>query len=241
MIIMNRFTLWYARLSRKTKIALIAIGVVIAVAACSMIVYMTLVPGKVEVRYGTVVKDPRCGYVFEDNTQTAWVKPSEVGDYSVEVTEQYCEQCEQEIQDELARRIEEEKELQESSGLEAMTTAIPEDQMKDLQALQSNIEVMKYEVVKGVEMANEISQTKSELIDFRNLVAGTTLPPELSTLESRKQELTAVIDMYIAACDLGLKAIDTGDLSYANQASDLLQQASAKAQELIAEFQGLLQ
>ena len=233
--------LWYARQSRAVRAAIVGGGVAVTLVALVAVAWMLMNPGKVQVTYGKIVKDPRCGYVFEDDTRTIWVKPSEAPNYKLEVEERYCEQCQEEIKAEVAARIEEEKELQQSSGLEAMTMAIPEEQMQDLETLQSNIQTMQYQVVKGIEMANQMVETKNELVEFRNTVVNTDLPPELATLESKKQELIEILDLYIAACDLGIKAIDTADTGYAVQAQELLDEANARAQALIAEYQQLFQ
>lgn len=233
--------LWYARQSRAVRAAIIGGGVALALVAVVLVAWMLMNPGKVQVTYGKIVKDPRCGYVFEDDTQTIWVKPSEAANYKLEVEERYCDKCKEEIQAEVAKRIEEEKKLEESSGLEAMTMAIPEEQMQDLETLQSNIKTMQYQVVQGIEMANQIVDTKNDLVEFRNTIINTQLPPELSTLEGKKQELVAILDLYIAACDLGIKAIDTADTSYAAQAQELLNEANARAQALITEYQQLFQ
>ncbi len=233
--------LWYARQSRAVRTAIICGGTAVVIAALIAVIWMIQNPGKVQVTYGKIVKDPRCGHVFEDDTQTIWVKPSEAADYKLEVEERYCDQCQEEIKAEVARRIEEEKERGESSGLEAITMTIPEDQMQQLESLQSNIKTMQYEVVKGIEMANQIVNARNGLVEFRNTIASTGLPPELSTLESKKQELLQIIDLYIAACDLGIKAIDTADMGYASQAQDLLDEANARVQAIVSEYQQLFQ
>jgi uncharacterized protein YwqG len=230
---MNRITLWYARLSRRARISIICMGIAIAVIISALVAYMILVPKKVEVRYGTVVRDPLDGYVWEDHTQTALVNPSEAGNYRVEYIDKYSDEHAQQIEEEKAKKAEEQKELAESTGLEALTTAIPAQQMQDLQTLQQNIDVMGYDIIKGIEMANEISETKSMLVQYRNQVAVVELPPELEAL--RQQALT-LFDMYISACDLYLQAIATGNLSLVDQANALIQEANSIMQGLIPTY-----
>lgn len=201
---------------------------------CAVVAYLTLVPNKVEVRYGTVVRDPKCGKIFEDNTQTAWVKPSEAGNYRVEYVDQYCEECLKQMEAEKEQRKKEQEELAQSKGLEAMTTAIPEEQMKQLKTLQSNIETVGYDIVKGIEMANMLEETKSTLLHYRNQIASAALPQELEPLRAKGLE---IFDMYIRACDLYLEAIATGDLSKIDEANALVQQATDMLQSLMPQYQ----
>jgi len=231
---MNRITLWYAKLSRKGKIAIICTGVVIALAVSAVVAYMALVPRKVEVRYGTIVRDPIDGHVWEDNTKTVWVYPSEASNYRVEYIDQYSEEHAQQIAEKQAQRLEEQATLEESQGLEAMTYAVPQEQIQELETLQHNISVMGQDVLSGMEMANEISETKSLLVDYRNQAAVAPLPPELEHLRGEALQL---FDLYITACDYYLQAIATADMSYVYEANNLIDQANQQLQNLVPSFQ----
>jgi len=231
---MRGIRIWYARLSRRSRIALNLSGMAVVLAVIAVVAYLTLVPNKVEVRYGTVVRDPKCGKIFEDNTQTAWVKPSEAGNYRVEYIDQYCDECAKQMAEEKEQRKKEQEEVAQSKGLEALTTAIPEEQMNQLKTLQGNIETVGYDIIKGIEMANMLEETKSTLVYYRNQIANATLPAELEPLRSKGLE---IFNMYIRACDLYLEAIATGDLSKIDEANALVQQATDMLQGLMPQYQ----
>jgi hypothetical protein len=230
---MNRLSLWFYTLGKPARTALVSILVLLLVGAGSLIAYMIAAPKKVEVRYGTIVWDPLDGHVWEDNTQTAMVDPSEAADYRVEYIVKYSPEHEEQIRKAQEEQIAEQESLETSTGLEALETALPEQQMRDIMTLQQNIEVMGQDVISGMEMAGEISDIKSTLVDYRNQVASLPLPPEL---ESLRQEVLQIFDRYIAACDYYLQAIATGDLTYVDRANALIDEANAMIQGLVPSY-----
>ncbi|MBC7247356.1 MAG: hypothetical protein H5T73_06220 [Actinobacteria bacterium] len=227
---MHRLTLWYANLSRGAKAGLWAGMGVLAAMIVIAIAWMTLTPDKVMVRYGTIVRDPIDNYVWEDNTQTAWVDPSEAGNYKVEYVDRYSPEHEEQLRKEQEELAAKEEELAKSTGMQALETAIPSETFQDLNTLQKNIDVMGQDIITGMEMANEISRTKSTLVSYRNQVAGIALAPEL---EPMRQQVLQIFDLYIKACDLYMQAIATGDLALVDEANALIKQAGEAIQALM--------
>ncbi len=227
---MHRLTLWYANLSRGAKTSLwVGMGALAAILVI-IIAWMTLTPDKVMVRYGTIVRDPIDNYVWEDNTQTAWVNPSEAGNYRVEYIDRYSPEHEEQLRKEQEELAAKEQELAQSTGMQALETSLPSQTFQDLNTLQKNIDVMGQDIISGMEMANEISRTKSTLVNYRNQAASVTLAPEL---EPMRQQVLQIFDLYIKACDLYLQAIATGDLTLVDEANALIKQASEAIQALM--------
>lgn len=230
---MNRISLWYGGLSRGTKMTIICLGGALAVIIIAVAAYMIFMPKKVEVRYGTIVWDPIDGHVWEDNTQTAMVSPDEASEYKVEYVIKYSPEHEEQLRAEEERLAREQQELEESEGLESIEAALPAQQIADLNTLQQNIDVVGQDLITGLEMANELNQTRATLIEYRNQAASMTLPPELEPLRSQALQ---VLDLYIAACDNYLQAIASGDLSYVDQANALIDEANALVQSLLPSY-----
>jgi hypothetical protein len=227
---MHRLTLWYAGLSRGAKAGLWAGMGVLAAMIVIVVAWMTLTPDKVMVRYGTIVRDPIDNHVWEDNTQTAWVDPSEAGNYKVEYVDRYSPEHEEQLKKEREELAAKEGELAKSTGMQALETSIPSETFQDLNTLQKNIDVMGQDIITGMEMANEISRTKSTLVSYRNQVAGIALAPEL---EPMRRQVLQIFDLYIKACDLYLQAIATGDLTLVDEANALIKQAGEAIQALM--------
>ncbi len=230
---MHGVIVWYSNLSRRGKAALwTGLGLAAAV-TLAIALWMVLSPDLVLVRYGTIVRDPIDNRVWEDNTQTAWVRPSEAANYRVEYIDRYSPEHEEQLRKEREAAAAEERSLQESTGLQALETSIPAQTFQDLNTLQRNIEVMGQDIISGMEMASQVSDIKSTLVNYRNQVAAMPLPPEL---EPVRQEALQIFDMYIKACDLYLQAIATGDLSLVDEANALIQAAAEKIQALIPSY-----
>ncbi|MBC7253848.1 MAG: hypothetical protein H5T72_07760 [Actinobacteria bacterium] len=230
---MRRIIIWYSNLGRRSKILLWTTLAIVAALVLLAVAWMVLSPEKVLVRYGTIVRDPIDNHVWEDNTQTAWVSPSEASNYRVEYIDRYSPEHEEKIKKEREAAAAEEKELQESTGLQALETSIPAQTFQDLNTLQQNIEVMGQDIISGMEVAGQVSSIKSTLVNYRNQVASMPLPPELEPL---RQEALQIFDMYIRACDLYLQAIATGDLSLVDEANALIQEAAEKIQALLPSY-----
>jgi|GEM_PF-920282 len=234
---MSRLTYWYSGLSRGAKTAMTIGGIALAVIAAVAILYMVLTPEKVEVRYGTIVWDPIDGHVWEDNTQTIWVEASEAGDYKVERIVQYSPEHEELIakqKEELARQ---QQQQEGSAGYESMAAVMPTDTLEDLNALQQDLDTMSQDVISGLEMANEISQTRSTLQAHYDQIAAYEVIPEI---EPYKQQYLSAISKYIQACDWVLKGIATADQSCITQAQVLYNEGTAIIQSLGATLQQLI-
>lgn len=230
---MQRIREWYLGLGRGAKIALLSCGMILAAAAAAAIVFMVSNPSKVEVRFGTIVRDPIDNHVWEDNTQTAWVDPSEAANYRVEYIDRYSPEHEEQINKEKEAVAQREKELEGSSGYQAIESAVPAGTFEDMQTLQRNIQTMGQDIISGMKMANEISNTKSSLVYYRNQAASIELPPELEPL---RQQTLQVFDMYIKACDLYLQAIATGELALVDEANALVNEATSIIQGLLPSY-----
>lgn len=227
---MSRITVWYRGLGKGTKTLVIAVSAIVFLAVLGSIGYMIFHPQKVQVRYGTIVRDPVDGHVWEDNTKTAWVNPSQANDYRVEYVDKLSPEHEQEAAAQQAAVAEQQAAGENPSGLTRLQAPIDEQTMQDLETLQSNIETAGNSLVSGMEMASEISNTKATLVDYRNQLAAISVPPEL---EPMKQQGLQIFDMYIQACDLYLQGIATSNMDMIQQASSLLNDANAKVRALI--------
>jgi hypothetical protein len=235
---MNRISLWYAKLDRKTRIAMICLGSVAAAVGVILIAYMALVPEKVLVKYGTVERDPIDGFVFSDDTQTIWVNPSEAANYRVTYVDKYSDEHLLLLQAKEEEKKKKEEALAKYPGLPAMSSVIPTQQITDMENMTANIEVMKDQVTYSLEMINQVDQMLASLTEFRNAVANMAVPPEMQPVIS---ELVSGLDKYIAAGNLFMKALQTGDSNYVKQASDLITEANAIFINISTQYQEVWQ
>ena len=235
---MSGITLWYAKLSHKARVGLLCGVIGLALLIVIMVAYMTLVPEKVQVRTGTIIRDPIDGHVWEDNTQTLMVNPSEVSNYHVEYEDRLSDEHQKELEAQKQQAAVERQKLEQATGVQAMQTVVPTQQMQDLQTVQKNMGVMSQEVVTGMDFANEIDQTRTSLKQFRNQVANTPLPAEVEPL---RQDGLAIIDEAIQACTLTLEYIGTGNDAILQQATNLAQKAAEDWQKLISRYSVPLQ
>ncbi len=220
---MSRITVWYRGLGRGAKGAVITAAVLLVLAILGSIGYMVLSPEKVQVRYGTIVRDPVDGHVWEDHTKTAMVPPSQAGNYKVEYVDKLSPEHQQQAEQQQAEQAQQQAAQQQGPSLTTLQSPIDAKTMQDLNTLQQNIETAGNTLVSGMEMASKISGTKSTLVNYRNQLAGMSIP---SQLEPLRQKGLQAFDMYIQACDLYLQGIATSDLAAIRQASDLITQAN---------------
>lgn len=225
---MGRLTLWYRGLGKSARTILVAAGVVVLLAVVGSIGYMLFYPQKVQVRYGTIVRDPVDGHVWEDNTRTIWVDPAQAGSYRIEYVDRLSPENEQKLAEEKAAlaRVDAEN----PAGLTRIQAPIPDKTLEDIETLQYNIEAAGSSLISGMEMAAEISNTKSALVSYRNQLAGIAVPAELEPI---KQQGLQIFDMYIQACDLYLQGIANSDMSAVQQASSLINEANSRVRGLI--------
>jgi len=234
---MSRFSYWYSGLSRKGRIGITAGGIAVAVIVAVIILYLVFKPTMVEVRYGEIVWDPIDGHVWEDNTETKMVEASEAGDYKVTYIEQLSPEHEEQIKqaEELAQQ--EKDAAEQSSGYESLEATMPEGTLEQLNDLQQSISVMSQDVISGMEMANELSETRSMLQTHYDQVMAFPVIPEA---EQYKQQYLSAIAKYIQACDMALMGIETTDSSYFTQAQTLFNEATAIIQQLGSLIQDLI-
>lgn len=219
---MSRITIWYRGLGRGAKAAVITASVLVVLAILGSIGYMLFYPEKVQVRYGTIVRDPVDGRVWEDNTRTAFVPPSQAGNYRVEYIDKLSPEHEQQAAEKRAEEAQQEA-ARENPGLASLNAPVDARTMRDMETLQKNIETAGSSLVSGMEMAAEISSTKASLVGYRNQLASLAIPPEL---EQIRQHGLEIFDMYIHACDLFLQGIASSDMSLMRQAGSLINEAN---------------
>jgi uncharacterized protein YwqG len=225
---MNRFTFWYRGLGKTARIMVIAVVVIVIIAVVGSIGYLVLHPKKVMVKYGTIVRDPVDGHVWEDKTKTAWVDPSEADNYRIEYIDKLSPEHEKEAAEKQAAQ--EQAQQGQQTGLTTLEAPVSAQTMKDMETLQQNIETMGSSVISGMEMAKRVSDTKATLVDYRNQIAATAVPPELEPL---KQQSLQLLDMYIQACDLYLQAMANPSMATIQQANDLINRANDIVRSLI--------
>jgi hypothetical protein len=224
---MDRIRGWYKGLSGSGK-ALVAVAVaVVIIAIVGSIGFMILNPKKVQVRYGTIVRDPVDGHVWEDKTKTAYVTPSQAGNYRVE----YIDKLSPEHQAQKATETNPTGAPAESDGGVAnLESPISQSQVQQIESLQKNVKTAGESVITGLEMAGKINDTKASLVSYRNQIAALVLPAELVP---KQQQIISAFDMYIQACDLYLQGIANSDMSAIQQANGLIDQATGIIKSLI--------
>ncbi|MDY6794808.1 MAG: hypothetical protein SWK76_05955 [Actinomycetota bacterium] len=204
-------------------------AVIAAIVVGVLVVFLMSTPQQVEVKDGTVVWDPIDGHIWEDNTRTMWVNSNETSNYSVEYIVKYSPEHEEQLKllqdEELAER----GQVEESQGLESISTAVPTQYLKDLETAQNNLGIMGQDIITGLDMANMLEDFKSSLQYWRNQIAATPAIPEV---ENYKQQALSAMDKAITAIDLYLQGISTANPGYFEQANALLQEAAVIIQDL---------
>lgn len=227
---MNRLSLWYRGLNKNARVGIAVAFAAVVLALVGVIGYLVLVPQKVEVKFGTIVRDPVDGRVWSDNTQTAMVDPDQAAKYRIEYVDKLSPEHEQELAEKRALEEAEKAMLEESQGLQSVSVPVTAEQAGDMQSLQQSIQSLGSGVVSGMEMAGQIGDTKSQLVNYRNQIAAVSVPAQF---EPTKQQVIQVFDMYIQACDLYLQGIASADMSYIDQANSLVSDATTKLQNLV--------
>ena len=227
---MNRVTLWYKDLGKSSRVLVIVACVVVVVVVVGAIGYMVFNPKKVEVKYGTIVRDPVDGHVWEDKTKTAWVNPSQAGNYEVEYIDKLSPEHEKQQAEQQAQQQQQQQQQAQGPTMELMQAPMNSSQMNQINTLQQNIKSAGQSVMSGLEMAGKISDTKTSLVNYRNQVAGIAVAPEL---EGKKQQILRAFDLYIQACDLYLQGIANSSMASMQQANNLINQANALMRSLI--------
>src|SRR5450759_3962426 len=117
---MDRITHWYHTRGLRYRRAMIVAGVAACLVGVGIVGYILLVPGKVEVRYGTIVRDPVDGHVWEDHTKTVQVDSDKTDKYSVKYVDKLSPEHQQQQAQEEAQKAQKEAQMAQLSGIEKM-------------------------------------------------------------------------------------------------------------------------
>ncbi len=232
---MSRIYLWFIGLSSAKKAALTAGLAIVIIGILAVSLYLVFVPRKVLVRYGTIVRDPIDGRVWSDNTKTALVPSTEAASYKIEYVDKYSPEHEKQLAEERAQKEAEEKRREEETGFQGLAIASGAEQMSSMESVRQSIESAGSSVVTGMQLASEISSTKSTLVRTRNEIAAIPVPPQLQGV---KNEVISCFDMYIRACDLYLEGIANADLAKIAEAERLTKEATSRLQNALGAVQG---
>lgn len=228
---MYRFTMWYRGLSRTGRVAISVLGACLALGLIAVIAYFTFFrPRMVEVRDGTIVYDPVDGHVWEDNTVTLMVNEKDAGNYRVVRIEVLSPEHAAIKAAEEAAKAAEAQRLAESTGYEAVSGVMTEQDLANLQTLQKNLVTMGQDLITGLDMVNQLNESRNLLVSYRNQVAAMDMPPQFAALQN---QALSIFDMYIAAVDSYLNYMAYMDPAYLEQAQQYLDQANAAWQSLV--------
>ena len=203
---------------------MIALGVLACLVGGGIVGYILLVPVKVEVRYGTIVRDPVDGHVWEDHTKTIQVDSDETDKYSVKYVDKLSPEHEQQRAQEEAQKAQKEAEQEQLKGYEKLGIPLSSQELINIQIMLQNVDVSGTNVIEGIELSNALSETKSKLVNYRNQIAAMPMAAEVAPFKDR---VLTVFDKYIQACDLYLLAMTEANQSYMQQANVLVNEASA--------------
>jgi hypothetical protein len=228
---MYRLSMWYRGLSRGTRIGISVLGACLALVMIAVVLYFTLFKAhNVEVRDGTIVYDPVDGHVWEDNTVTLWVDEKDAGNYGVTRIEVLSPEHAAIKEAEEAAKAAEAQRLAESTGYQAVSGVMTEQDLADLQTLQKNLVAMGQNLLTGLDMVNQLNESRNLLVSYRNQVAAMDMPPQFAAVQAQG---VAIFDMYIAAVDSYLNYMAYMDPAYLDQAQQYLDQANASWQNLV--------
>jgi len=176
------------------------------------------------VRYGTIVRDPVDGHVWEDHTKTARVAENKADKYIVKYVDKLSPEHQQAEAQQQAQKAAEEAQMEQLQGLEKLGIPMTSQQLINLSIMLENIDVTGSNVVQGIELSNALSQTRLKLISYREQIAAMPMTAELSSFRER---VLTIFDKYIQACDLYLQAMTEMNQSYMQQANVLVNEANA--------------
>ena len=189
-----------------------------------VIAYILLVPSSVEVEYGTIVRDPVDGHVWEDNTMVKTVSSDEAEKFTVTYVDKMSPEHEQQKAEADAAAAEKAAQQEQLKGLQKMDIPLSNQQLINLRVMLESVDTTGVNVVQGIELSNALSQTRSKLIGYRDQVSSMSVAGEL---EGFKSMTLTVFDKYIQACDLYLLAIQEVNADYMRQANVLVNEANA--------------
>ena len=228
---MYRISLWYRGLNRGLRVGITVAAACLAVVVAGAIVYFTLLaPRMVEVRTGTIIRDPVDGHVWEDDTETLTVSQKDADKYRVEYVDRLSDEHAAIKAAEDAAVLAEKEELANATGYQVVSGAMTEEDLANLDALQKNLTTMGKDLLNGLDMVNKLYDARNILVGYRDQVAATSVPPELA---GRKQQALQVLDLYIAAIDDYISYIASMNPADVDKAQQSLDQAAAILRSLI--------
>ena len=136
---MGKLTLWYRGLDKSVRIIVVTAGVVVLLAVVGSIGYMLFHPQKVQVRYGTIVRDPVDGHVWEDKTQTLWVDPAQAGNYRIEYVDRLSPENEQKLAEEQAAQALAQVDADSPAGMTRIQAPIPDQTLRDIEIGRAHV------------------------------------------------------------------------------------------------------
>ena len=236
---MNKLKYWYHKQTRQARRAIIAAVVLACLVVAGIIGFSLFSSDNVEVRYGTIVRDPVDGHVWEDKTLTVKVSASEADKYGgVEYIDKMSAEHEQQAAEKQTKKAEEQEEVASSEVVEPATPLMTAEQLESMRNLQSSVDTVSQGIIDGMRILNGIAQAKSELITYRGRLAETPVAPEVEPL---KRQLLGIFDNFIRATDLYVQAVVTGNLGLATQANAILAQTNLEVQEFLPKASELQQ
>jgi hypothetical protein len=236
---MNKLRYWYHKQSRQARRAVVVAAVLGCLVAAGIVAYSLFAPGKVEVRYGTIVRDPVDGHVWEDKTVTVQVSASEAEKYGgVEYIDKMSPEHEEQVAEEQAQETQKIEEVASTEVIQPAKPMMTAEQLESMRNLQSSVDTVSQNIIDGMKILNGIAEAKSELITYRGRLAETPVAPEIEPL---KRQLLGIFDNFIRATDLYVQAAVTGNLSLATQANAILAQTNVEVQEFLPKASELQQ
>jgi hypothetical protein len=229
---------WYHTRSRKSKRIIVVLAVAATMVVAGVVGYTLFWPHKVEVRYGTVVRDPVDGHVWEDNTKTIWVDADKVTKYSVEYIDKLSPEHQQQAAQEKTQQAQEEAQAASTQVIEPIAPVITDAQLANMRAAKQSVDSVASSIIDGLKMLDGFVEAKNQMINYRNQIASTAVEPQVEPL---KQKLLSIFDKYIQASELFIQAIVTPDLNKAAQAQVLVSEANAMVEEFTPVAQQLKQ
>jgi hypothetical protein len=190
---------------------------------------MIFTPDKIQVRYGTIVRDPIDNFVWEDNTQTIWVSPSEAGDYRVEYIDKYSDEHQEQVAKEAEEVAKKKEEASNPPAFETLQRILPSETLQDLNELQSSLSTMSDDIISSLEFINQIPKAREILQTHYDQVAPIPVTPDLDVY---KQQYLTAIQKLIDTCDYSLKGIEETNQEYMILAQRSYYEAMAILQDL---------
>ena len=235
---MNGLSRWYHIRSHKSRKAIVVLGVAVSLAVVGIIGYPLLAPHKVNVRYGTIVRDPVDGHVWEDHTKTIRVNADKAGKYTVEYIDKLSPEHQQQAAQEKTQEAEKAAQAESTQVIEPATPLVTNEQLANMKTAQQSVDTVARSIIDGMKMLSGFVEAKNQMINYRNQIAAMPVAQEI---EPAKQRLLLIFDKYIQASDLFIQAIVTADRSKATQADALVKEANAMVEDVLPVAQQLKQ